>query len=41
MELMPHVGWANAIPDATAYVELDVNGTSVKFSGRGYHDSKI
>jgi hypothetical protein len=41
MAIMPHVGWANAIPDAVAQVELDVNGTNVKFSGRGYHDSKV
>ncbi|KAF5385702.1 hypothetical protein D9757_003548 [Collybiopsis confluens] len=38
MELLPHVGWANAIPDAHAIVELEINGTRVSFSGVGYHD---
>ncbi|MCJ1473861.1 hypothetical protein MMC13_002514 [Lambiella insularis] len=38
MTIMPGVGWANAVPDAAATVELDVNGTSVNFSGVGYHD---
>ncbi|KIK69531.1 hypothetical protein GYMLUDRAFT_33904 [Collybiopsis luxurians FD-317 M1] len=38
MEIVPHVGWANAIPDAHAVVELKVNGTHVAFSGSGYHD---
>ncbi|MCJ1388303.1 hypothetical protein MMC18_001149 [Xylographa bjoerkii] len=41
MTIMPGVGWANAVPDAMAQVDLDVNGTSVKFTGLRYHDSKI
>jgi hypothetical protein len=40
MEVMPHIGWSNAIPDAKADIDLSVNGTRVKFSGVGYHDSK-
>jgi hypothetical protein len=41
MEIMPHVGWANAIPDAIASVDLTVNGTLIKFTGVGYHDSTL
>ncbi|KAJ3551130.1 hypothetical protein NM688_g4908 [Phlebia brevispora] len=33
-----NLGWVNAIPDANATVSLDVNGTTVQFSGFGYHD---
>lgn len=37
---MPHVGWANAVPDAEATVELSFSdGTVVNFTdGIGYHD---
>lgn len=37
---MPHVGWSNAIPDATVSVDLIFNGTdTVAFDdGIGYHD---
>ena len=28
------------MPDAVGHVDLTVNGTSVKFSGAGYHDSE-
>lgn len=38
MELFPHVGWANAVPDAETIVALDINGTTVTFVGSGYHD---
>ena len=41
MVMMPGIGWTNAVPDATAQVEFDVNGTTVKFTGMGYHDRKI
>jgi hypothetical protein len=40
MEIMPHVGWSNAIPDGVAQVELEINGKKIEFKGRGYHDSK-
>ena len=40
MEIIPGVGWANAIPDAAAEVFLDINGTQVNFAGVGYHDRK-
>lgn len=34
----PGVGWAGAVPDAKATVNLKVNGTDVSFEGTGYHD---
>ncbi|KAI3390364.1 hypothetical protein diail_9946 [Diaporthe ilicicola] len=39
-EVMPHIGWSNAIPDATVSVELTFNGTDTVFfdDGIGYHD---
>ena len=37
-ELIPHVYWSNAIPDARAHVDLDIGGTKVEFTGSGYHD---
>ncbi|KAJ5358465.1 Tyrosinase family protein asqI [Penicillium cataractarum] len=30
--------WGNSVPDSYATVDLDVNGTSLTFSGSGYHD---
>ncbi|KAI0083469.1 hypothetical protein BDY19DRAFT_660322 [Irpex rosettiformis] len=38
LKLGDTLGWFNAIPDSTAYVNLDMNGTRVQFSGHGYHD---
>ncbi|KAJ7609990.1 hypothetical protein DFH06DRAFT_1374747 [Mycena polygramma] len=38
LEVGPHMGWANAIPDAASTVDLIVNGTKLSFSGAGYHD---
>ncbi|KAM0815602.1 putative Hydroxyneurosporene synthase protein [Seiridium cardinale] len=40
MEVMPGVGWANAVPDGDAEVYYMVNGTEITFSGVGYHDSE-
>ncbi|GJE99301.1 hypothetical protein PsYK624_155540 [Phanerochaete sordida] len=37
-ELSPGLGWANAIPDADATVNLLVLGNPVVFTGIGYHD---
>ncbi|KAF7791461.1 hypothetical protein EIP86_002477 [Pleurotus ostreatoroseus] len=34
----PTIGWLNAMPDANATVNLNINGTSLQFSGAGYHD---
>lgn len=38
MQVAPHVGWANAVPDAQANVQLIVNGRPLNFTGIGYHD---
>lgn len=35
---MPHVGWANAVPDSLATVNFTINGTALSFTGPGYHD---
>ena len=35
---LPRFFWTNAIPDADAAVNLDINGTRVAFGGIGYHD---
>jgi hypothetical protein len=37
--LLPHLHWANAVPDAQAIVDLDINGTKFSLTdGVGYHD---
>ncbi|KAK9373192.1 uncharacterized protein V1513DRAFT_403720 [Lipomyces chichibuensis] len=36
--LLPHFGWANAVPDSVANVDLTLFGEKFTFSGRGYHD---
>ncbi|KAL4863648.1 hypothetical protein BDV12DRAFT_177276 [Aspergillus spectabilis] len=41
LEIMPHVGWANAIPDAVSTVELTVGGHPLTFTGIGYHDKNF
>ncbi|KAJ6535116.1 hypothetical protein B0H19DRAFT_1271765 [Mycena capillaripes] len=38
MQVGPHIGWANAVPDAASTVGLVVGGTPLAFSGAGYHD---
>ncbi|KAJ7268380.1 hypothetical protein C8J57DRAFT_1181335 [Mycena rebaudengoi] len=38
MQVAPHIGWANAVPDSVATVRLIVGGTKLSFSGAGYHD---
>jgi hypothetical protein len=38
LEILPHVGWANAIPGANATVDFNIHESSLKFSGPGYHD---
>ncbi|KID81279.1 Hydroxyneurosporene synthase [Metarhizium guizhouense ARSEF 977] len=38
-ELLPHVFWSNAVPDASATINLDISGTKIRFNdGVGYHD---
>ncbi|KAJ7318403.1 hypothetical protein DFH08DRAFT_892483 [Mycena albidolilacea] len=34
----PNIGWANAVPDANASVDLVVGGVPLKFGGSGYAD---
>ncbi|KAL4931655.1 uncharacterized protein BDV17DRAFT_288716 [Aspergillus undulatus] len=37
--LLPHLHWANAVPDAIATVNLHINGTNFNIAnGVGYHD---
>ncbi|KAF7362587.1 hypothetical protein MVEN_00607400 [Mycena venus] len=38
LEVGPHIGWANAIPDANSAVNLHIDGTNLAFKGSGYHD---
>lgn len=35
---MPHVGWANAVPDANAVVDVTIGDERLAFTGYGYHD---
>ncbi|PSR82757.1 hypothetical protein BD289DRAFT_370867 [Coniella lustricola] len=35
---IPHVAWANALPDANATVALAFGETTMEFEGYGYHD---
>lgn len=36
--MSPHIGWANAIPDANATADFTVSGKKLQFDGYGYHD---
>ena len=37
--MLPHVWWSNAVPDASAYADLTINGDPLIFhDGVGYHD---
>lgn len=38
MQVMPNVGWANAVPDSQGTVKLDIGGSKLDFTGPGYHD---
>ncbi|KAL4808148.1 hypothetical protein BDV18DRAFT_158260 [Aspergillus unguis] len=38
MEVAPHIGWSNAIPDGTSDVKLRVEGEDLSFTGIAYHD---
>lgn len=38
MALAPKFGFANAVPDGSAKVDLVLNGSSLSFTGIGYHD---
>lgn len=34
----PNIGWSNAVPDATANVAFSISGSTLSFTGVGYHD---
>ncbi|KAM5341792.1 hypothetical protein ACJ41O_014823 [Fusarium nematophilum] len=36
--IVPNIGWANAVPDAEAEVDLRYPGRHLSFTGTGYHD---
>ncbi|EFQ97093.1 hypothetical protein MGYG_00136 [Nannizzia gypsea CBS 118893] len=38
VQVCPHVGWANAIPDGNASVDMAIAGSSLRFHGTAYHD---
>ncbi|OJJ98932.1 hypothetical protein ASPACDRAFT_1889376 [Aspergillus aculeatus ATCC 16872] len=38
LEVLPGVGWANAVPDADVTVNMMVQGSPLSFIGTGYHD---
>ena len=38
LEVSPHIGWANAIPDADAVANFTILGRPLQFKGPGYHD---
>ncbi|KAF5013051.1 hypothetical protein FDECE_878 [Fusarium decemcellulare] len=38
LEVMPGIGWVNAVPDADVTVDLTIHGMPFKFVGIGYHD---
>lgn len=38
MQSGPGIGWSNAVPDAIGEVDMEINGTSMAFTGIAYHD---
>lgn len=38
MKVGPNIGWSNALPDAIASVDFDIDGSHLAFQGVGYHD---
>lgn len=38
LEIMPNVGWASLVPDAVGSVDMSIQGSTLSFQGRGYHD---
>ncbi|CAG8890342.1 unnamed protein product [Penicillium egyptiacum] len=38
LEIAPHIGWVNLIPDAVGEVDMKIHGSPMKFRGPGYHD---
>ncbi|KAL2817620.1 hypothetical protein BJX63DRAFT_429665 [Aspergillus granulosus] len=38
LQIAPHTGWANAVPDAEATVKFTIHDQPFEFTGIGYHD---
>ncbi|KAJ5945955.1 Hydroxyneurosporene synthase [Penicillium verhagenii] len=38
LEIVPNIGWASLVPDSVGNVDLTIQGSELKFQGRGYHD---
>lgn len=38
LEIAPHLGWVNLVPDAMGVVDMKIRGSSLRFQGSGYHD---
>lgn len=38
LEIAPHIGWVNLVPDAVGVVDMNIRGSSLSFQGPGYHD---
>lgn len=38
LEIAPHIGWVNLVPDAVGEVDMKIHGSTLKFRGPGYHD---
>ena len=34
----PKIGWSNAVPDADAEIDFEIQGSPLAFTGVGYHD---
>ncbi|KAJ5502758.1 Hydroxyneurosporene synthase [Penicillium fimorum] len=41
LEIAPHIGWVNLIPDAVGEVDLKIHGSTLRFRGPGYHDKVV
>ncbi|EJU01399.1 hypothetical protein DACRYDRAFT_53127 [Dacryopinax primogenitus] len=39
LEIVPHLGWGNSMPDSLASVNLNYNDQPITYQGRGYHDT--
>ncbi|CAG7927319.1 unnamed protein product [Penicillium olsonii] len=38
LEIAPHIGWVNLVPDAEGVVDMNIRGSTLSFRGPGYHD---
>lgn len=38
LEIAPHIGWTNAIPDSKGTVNFNIKGADLQFEGSAYHD---